>query len=170
MSSTDISIAVSISAFIISGATFIVNSWRWSRTRRSDELKVARDITDRLAKKTERLDDFFNDHYQESSEKEIDAVLRKKIWQQHLSAFLSDAEEFKYHVENKEITHKYDIYFYKVKLKGHLSRAQTYIGLIPPPDTGFIANWIKELIEWCDKGLKTESSKGKESKTTSVDG
>ena len=47
-----------ISALAFSGYTFLVGSRRWSRSKKSEEIKTARELMDRITTKEDRLDEY----------------------------------------------------------------------------------------------------------------
>jgi hypothetical protein len=53
--SPNLSDYLSVAALVFSGYTFLVGSRRWSRSKKSEEIKTARELMDRVIAKTERL-------------------------------------------------------------------------------------------------------------------
>jgi hypothetical protein len=47
-----------IAALAFSGYTFLVGSRRWSRSKKSEEIKTAREPMDRITTKEDRLDEY----------------------------------------------------------------------------------------------------------------
>lgn len=47
-----------IAALVFSGYTFLVGSRRWSRSKKSEEIKTARELMDRITTKEDRLDEY----------------------------------------------------------------------------------------------------------------
>ncbi|MPZ07261.1 MAG: hypothetical protein GEU26_12745 [Nitrososphaeraceae archaeon] len=158
MSTSDsIAIVALIISTITACATAIAlsfNIWHTSRTRRSEELKVARELMNRIWDGRKVLDDYY-ERYIASPPKNEELKIRAYEWANLVGDLIYEIEGFRAYVITGEIKNRTDVELHKIRIFVVLQRIENLRNLIPiePKEPKDVSDrWIVELKKWCREG------------------
>jgi hypothetical protein len=152
-------------AITISLSTLGFSIWQWTRTRKSEQLKIARELTYSIHGSRQILDAFFDRYNVSPPKEERDYRLRAVEWIRSLGDFMYEIEEFKFFIVFQGKENNNEILNYKMRLLVDLTYVQELRRLLPFEDQKtreHYDKWITELREWCEKGNERRIQKAKE--------
>ena len=104
------------SAFIISLFTLLFSIWRWFKTPRSEQLKIARERMLSVFECRKILDTFFHKYRSSPPADDQDKALDALEWFRNLGDLMFEAEEFRAFVIIQGIGKQKDILHHKLRL------------------------------------------------------
>ena len=145
---------VAIGAVLISLSTLGFSVWQWTRTRRSEQLKVSRELMYRIFERRQVLDAVFDGYTATPPIAPTDVAHRTLEWTRSIRDFMFEIHEFRSYVNHQKIDKRSEILQYKKRLNGDLLYIQGAHKLLPfnvSKSLGpGIDNEINELKKWCN--------------------
>ena len=146
---------VALGAILISLGTLGFTIWNANRTRRSEQLKVARELMYSIIECRQVVDTLY-DRYRASTPKDDqDRGLEVLEWVRSIGDLMYEIEEFRSFVTFQGIENKSEILLYKMRLHGLLEYVKVLrsgISLEDSQTKDHYDRWTTELREWCKKG------------------
>jgi hypothetical protein len=156
--SDTIAVVALIVSAIISVATISVNAWFTSRTRRSEQLKVARELMNRILESEKPVAALLDKYLTSPPKDEKIRKLGTAQWIDNVGVILIGVQNFKHEVERGQINNESDIKLYKKQLFGVLIYTKglheifSDLNGLLTKDREQIDGWITDLMAWCREG------------------
>jgi hypothetical protein len=154
---------LAVGALLISLSTLGFTIWNASRTRRSEQLKIARELMYRILDSRHTIDSL-HDKRHGPQEDDENMNIKSFEWVRSISDLMNDIEEFKAYSIIEDIENRSDILLYKIRIHAvleHVLVSRRNVSLEQSDAKSFYDQWISELEGRCKKGNEKRFAKVK---------